>query len=320
MLGGCCWEAVVIATTLPNNLTDLSLALLSLRCGRRVTVFLRYHARTLGVCALHGLQICCALQVQVSAAPHCCTAEDGGAALLLPLLLTHSPINMFYAILEQTISADRLGSTNNIDATDESRAEQSLTPTTSSFRTSEATPLHYKCPWDPTRQLCFAKLSSEDDVEQWRLRDLRTQTRQKPGESHRLRLGSPVPRPHDIDKHDIPPLTRSEGRYLVIYEQALSDRTTPMRYQDIPILLGPVEDGEADSHTSGSCIQVLKGLVDSAVYQSERNLLWLSAWPTQDAAVAYVDSIDRVEGDSVGLMKVLRDDRIEATQREMAKW
>ncbi|KAF2211938.1 hypothetical protein CERZMDRAFT_90801 [Cercospora zeae-maydis SCOH1-5] len=124
-----------------------------------------------------------------------------------------------------------------------------------------------------------------------------------------------------MEKRDDYPATRtSEGQFLVIYEQALSDRTSPMRHQDLPILLGPVEDGHGDVHASGSCIAVLKGLVDSAVYQRERNLLWLSAWPTQDAAVAYVHSIDRVEGDSVGLMRVLRDDRIEASQREMAKW
>ncbi|KAM3417765.1 hypothetical protein BST61_g5994 [Cercospora zeina] len=238
---------------------------------------------------------------------------------------------MFYAVLEQTIPAHRVAlnisdptttttTTTTTPTADDSTRQQ---PDASALRTPDATPL-YTCPWDPTRRLCFAKLASDAAVEQWRRRDVRSQTQPRPGESHRLRLGSPVSPPHDMEQHDDDPspIARSEGPFLVLYEQALSDRTTPVRHQDIPVLLGPVADegGEGGTPTSSSCIEVLKGLVDSAVYQRERNLLWLSTWPTQDAALAYVDSIDRVEGDSVGLMRVLRDDRIEASQREMAKW
>lgn len=173
----------------------------------------------------------------------------------------------------------------------------------------------------------------------------------------RLRLGPLVPL-HEDDTNDIDPATtttapstsssssfspsslqpppKKRARFLVVYEQPLSDTSKPQLYQDIPVLLGPAEDavaapapgddddgddGDEDDNdddndndhsssslsSSSSCLHVLKCLIDSAVYQNDRSLLWLSAWPTREAAVRYVQSIDRTVEDRVDLVRISRD-------------
>ena len=67
----------------------------------------------------------------------------------------------------------------------------------------------------------------------------------------------------------------------------------------------------------GAVVDV-KDLVDAAVYRGEKRLLWISGWATKEAAMRFGGAIRRVEGDSVCVVRVVRDygkdDRSEAPE------
>ena len=234
------------------------------------------------------------IQVQL---PHCHTSEHGIAPLLTKDI-------MFYAAFEQTISNDRSSSP---DLYNTKLIKPFLTNNNHNNNSASISDVPYLCPYDDTQHLSLAKLSDEDAVQHWDLQDdhLHTQDEELVLDSNcRLRLGPLVPL--HKDNIDICPTTATtkRGRFLVIYEQPLSDTSKPQRDQDIPVLLGPAED---EGGEIGSCIDVLKCLVDSAVYQNDRSLVWLSAWPSRADAVRYVGSIDRTLEDNVNLVRISRD-------------
>ncbi|KAI5361696.1 hypothetical protein Slin15195_G128150 [Septoria linicola] len=219
---------------------------------------------------------------------------------------------MFYATFEQTIPADKF-----------SLAAAYYTTLKPILTESPGALFHapYSCPYDATQYLALAKFSNETAVQAWRTQHdharIQEKSREQVFNDYRVRVGPLEPLSKDKTEcsHTT---TANRGRFLVIYEQPLSDMSRPLEHQDIPILLGPSEDEDDEGEEPGSCIDVLKGLVDSAVYQNDTSLIWLSAWPTRDDAVRYVSSIDRTQEDNVNLVRVSREysmsDREEAPE------
>ena len=89
-------------------------------------------------------------------------------------------------------------------------------------------------------------------------------------------------------------VTQHAGRFVVLYEGPVSSTST-VRVTDL------VDSATADG------ADVAKDLVDASVYQGEKSVLWISAWTTEAAAVAFQKAIRRTEGDDVLVFQVKRD-------------
>ncbi|KAL8993200.1 MAG: hypothetical protein Q9169_006523 [Polycauliona sp. 2 TL-2023] len=173
----------------------------------------------------------------------------------------------------------------------------------------------FASPHHPDRAILIAKWENEAGVHIWRkqFQHLQIQYKARHGvfAGYRLRVGpelsssSIVSGAEDaVDEAEgEEEVTKHEGRYMVVYEGLVSMTGTA----DVTDL---VDSGK------GNVADVVKEMVDAAVYQGEKSVLWISSWRTENAAVAFQEAVTRVEGDSVIVFRVKRDyggmDRSEA--------
>jgi hypothetical protein len=98
-------------------------------------------------------------------------------------------------------------------------------------------------------------------------------------------------------------------------EQQGQEQQQPLPSQSQSFSLQDIIDSSLPSDTSFT-----SNLNDSATFQSEKTTLYLSSWKSLSAATSFEKSIQRVEGDSVEKVRVVRDygkeERGEAPGRE----
>ena len=166
-----------------------------------------------------------------------------------------------------------------------------------------ASPIH------PDQTVLVAKWTDETGVHIWRKQHdhLRIQYKARQGifETYRLRVGpdsSSSSEGGEQEEGEAQNQTKHKGRFVVLYEGPTSTSTA-----NVTDLLDTAK---------GSVDDVAAELVDASVYQGEKSMLWISSWPTKEAAAGFENAICRTEGDAVHVFSVKRDyggtDRSEA--------
>jgi hypothetical protein len=121
---------------------------------------------------------------------------------------------------------------------------------------------------------------------------IQAQGREKVFSDYRVRSGNEA---SDSGSDHSDNITTSAGKFLLLWQYPIP----------------PDTKGPGLSHTSGmaaaSLPNVWQNLVDAATYVNETHTLRISSWPTKDIGLTVKDSISRVEGDDVHLIRVARD-------------
>ncbi|KAL8772276.1 MAG: hypothetical protein Q9209_002488 [Squamulea sp. 1 TL-2023] len=167
----------------------------------------------------------------------------------------------------------------------------------------------FASPVHADQQVLIAKWTDEDGVHIWRKQHDHLQVQYKARQgifgAYRLRVGPELSsfdegnqQEDEQGKH----ITKHKGHFVVLYEGP--ETTSTASVTDI-----------IDS-TRGSASDAAVMLVDAAVYQGEKSMLWVSSWPTRAAAADFKKAIRRADGDTVHIFQVKRDygdiDRSEA--------
>ena len=147
---------------------------------------------------------------------------------------------------------------------------------------------------DPNGQVLLAKFKDAESMETWRVEPthLRVERtgREKVFEEYRIRIG---PGAEEADE--------KEGQVVLLYQRphavaaaGAKDGKTPQTVKELldPQLLDA---------------KILVGMDTVAVYQSEKTMLWISSWPSDATAKKVETALQRVEGDAVQRVKVVRD-------------
>jgi heme-degrading monooxygenase HmoA len=148
----------------------------------------------------------------------------------------------------------------------------------------------------PNGQVLLAQFVDAEAVNTWRVQKthLRVERtgREKVFEGYRIRVGEDV---GDESKGDEE--KKGEGQVVVLYQ-----RFTPLdEGKNVPNGVKEL----VDLKNAGE--RLWDSLNDEAMYQSEKTMLWLSGWTDDKAAAAFEGAIERVEGDSVQRVRIVRD-------------
>lgn len=213
---------------------------------------------------------------------------------------------MYYIIYEQTVDPLEL----RID-----KGYQVLLKPFIADSTGIVSKTSYTAVYDESQHLALAQISNESTRDQHSQEDdtklhIHQQHQRLLCNHYRLRTGHEKNLPvrngliKSLDAQQQNP--SRQGRFMVVYQQPLDEIAKPLECQEVPILVGLAEDEEPVAGVLYG-VDVVRDMLDAAVYQDGTSLVWLSSWPTIEAATRYTDCIDRREGDEVHLIEVLRD-------------
>ena len=172
----------------------------------------------------------------------------------------------------------------------------------------------YASPHHEDRQVLVARFADEASVRHWRGQHdhlkFQYKSREALFDDYRLRVG-PETSSDDEAGADEEHATGKKGRFVCLYERPAGSEATalPLSNNVIDLVDSSAKDQSAD-------ISAL--LVDTTVYQGEKDVVWISSWVDKAASVRFEQSIARTHGDAVHFIQVVRDygkyDRKEAPE------
>lgn len=199
---------------------------------------------------------------------------------------------MMFVNFELTVPEDRTAITSQYYA-----AMQALVKKQSGFISE----VPFMSPVYKGQQLLLVRFVDEDSVRSWRLQmdHLRIQkkARETIFDAYRLRVG-PELLEKDCNNEEDEITTGHPGPYMVVYQYPKNGGIEPPATGKLSDIIDPKKI---------SVENVLKGLVDNAIYHGAENVLWLTAWSSKTAATKFKDSIRGVNGQVVHVIKVARD-------------
>lgn len=148
---------------------------------------------------------------------------------------------------------------------------------------------------NPNGQVLHAKFKDAESVNTWRVEPthLRVERtgREKVFEEYRIRVG-PGAEEAEEDR---------ERQVVMLYQRPHAVAAGP-KGGEVPKTMKDLADVKP-----GENADLWSDLNDEAVYQSEKTMLWLSSWKSNVTALKVESALQRVEGDSVQRVRVIRD-------------
>jgi len=145
-------------------------------------------------------------------------------------------------------------------------------------------------------QVLYVKLDREEHLHAWKNNHvhlgIQYEGRNKMFVDYRLRIGSEV---LDSGKAPFGDISTSAGKHLLLWQYP-----KPSNEKD------DEDSGLADAAPHAPPF-VWQNLVDSATYVSETHILRISSWPNKHIGLAVKNSISRIDGDGLYLIRMERD-------------
>lgn len=115
-------------------------------------------------------------------------------------------------------------------------------------------------------------------------------------DDYRLRIGPELSQ--DSQDEDTAAMTTGKKGHVVVLYSCPVTEGMPVPSSSVTDLIDPAKITNK---------RLSDNLVDTAVYQAEKTVLWIYGWPDMAAAGKFVESMQRVEGDDVRSVHIVRD-------------
>lgn len=164
---------------------------------------------------------------------------------------------------------------------------------------------------DPNGQVLLAKFKDAESVNTWRVEPTHLTVertgREKVFEEYRIRIG---PGAEGSDE--------KEGQVVLLYQRPHAVAAAWIKDGKTPTNTKELLDTERMEN------EIFGDMNGEAMYLSERTVLWISSWKSNATAVKVETALQRVEGDTIQRVKIVRDytklDRREVLGRRMRRW